>query len=249
MSMQAPTSVATVTLVTVTSAVLLLPSAAHAKPAKAPPATRMVVTETDCTVERLGTSIAPEMIGEPVSAVTLTQVAWVAAAGANPAYCQVTGAMTPIDSAAPNINFRVAMPSRWTYRYAQLGGGGMNGSIPGLTGGEGGSYLSLLDRMGRAQVDGFARLYVTPMTGHGLTGNNYNVNGDGVSIPSAAIPSSFDRVQAIVDWVENGIAPPNSATVTSSTKSLPLCSYPAYPRYLGGGLPTTVASSYTCATD
>jgi feruloyl esterase len=554
------------------AAITALP-AAYAKPDKAPPSTPVVVSATDCTAERLGTSIAPELIGEPVAAVTLTLLRWAPAAGANPAYCEVTGSMAPIDPAAPNINFRVAMPSSWAYRYAQLGGGGMNGSIPGLTGGEGGPYLargwttagsdsghqfvqgntwalndeamknlaymqmkktydaaqvlmarlygakpaykywigssqggregltmakkypsafdgivanvpivsfsslmlapewiriqekplanwvtqakrtaisthvisrcdgldgladgivnnyqacralfdvnqgalgrqpwadkrcpggidpnpadtsanacltdgqistmqfvhtryhyatplafntrsfgmwvpgtdpggsglivpvryfgqegaaanapvhshlgiagvtgflmqdlsanpldyveggiyndrrieiseyldathpdltafskqggklivrigtndslaspgaqldfyqSLLDRMGRNAVDGFARLYVTPMGGHGLSGNNYAVNGDGVAIPSTAIPSTFDRVGAIVDWVENGVPPPKRALVTSSAKSLPLCSYPAYPRYLGGALPTNVATSYTCATD
>ena len=105
--------------------------------------------------------------------------------------------------------------------------------------------------MGRKAVDGFARLYVTPMTNHGLGGNNFAVNGDGVAIPATAIPNSFDRVQAIVNWVENGVAPPKTALVTSasSMKSLPLCSYPEYPRYLGGGLPTNVSTSYTCAGD
>jgi feruloyl esterase len=35
---------------------------------------------------------------------------------------------------AKPINFQVAFPSTWSGRAAQLGGGGMNGSIPGLTG-------------------------------------------------------------------------------------------------------------------
>ena len=113
------------------AAIAALP-AAHAKPDKAPPSTPVVVSAADCTAERLGTSISTELIGEPVSAVTLTLLSWMPAAGANPAYCQVTGSMAPIDPTAPNINFRVALPSSWTYRYAQLGGGGMNGSIPGL---------------------------------------------------------------------------------------------------------------------
>jgi feruloyl esterase len=571
--MQSPRSAALLSLVAA-AAIGALP-AASARPGKAPPSAPVVVGVADCTAERLGSSIDASLIGEPVSAVTLTQIGWMPAAGANPAYCQVTGSMSPIDPAAPNINFRVALPSSWSYRYAQLGGGGMNGSIPGLTGGEGagGSYLSrgwatagsdsghqfsqgnawalndesmknlaymqmkktydaahvlmsrlygtkpaynywigssqggregltmakrypsafdgivanvpivsfsslmlapewiriqekplanwvtqakrtaiatevirqcdsldgladgivnnyqacraifdvhqgvpgrapwaakrcpggidpnpadtsanacltdgqietlqfvhtryhyatplafntrtfgmwlpgtdpggsgliearryrgqegaaadapvhshlgiagvigflmqdltvnpldyveggiyndrrveisayldathpdltafskqgsklivrigtndtlaspgaqldyyqsLLDRMGREAVDGFARLYVTPMTNHGLGGNNFAVNGNGDAIPTAPIPNSFDRVQAIVAWVENGIAPPKTALVTSSTKSLPLCSYPAYPRYLGGGAPTNVAGSYECATD
>ncbi|HTG72498.1 MAG TPA: tannase/feruloyl esterase family alpha/beta hydrolase, partial [Terriglobia bacterium] len=44
--------------------------------------------------------------------------------------------MAPVDRAptAKPINFQVAFPSTWSGRAAQLGGGGMNGSIPGLTG-------------------------------------------------------------------------------------------------------------------
>ena len=552
------------------AATLTCEASAKPKP-NTPPADPLVVTAAECNSTRLGVAISPVDIGEPVSAVTLNEWTWVAAGGGNPAHCRVTGAMAPIDPAAPNINFRVVMPSSWTYRYVQLGGGGMNGSIPGLTGGEngvtylsrgwvaagsdsghqngagnewalndeamknlgymqmkktrdaaqvlirrmygskpffsywvgtsqggregltmakfypadfdgiavnvpivnfsslmlgpelmriqekplanwvtqakrtaiatevirqcdgldglldgivnnyqacravfdvsqpplgrqpwaakrcpggidpnpadttaaacftdgqistlqfthmrywfatplafnnrsfgmwlpgtdpGGSglieprryqgqegataaspvhshlgilgvtgflfqdlaanpldyveggplndrrvyisefldathpdltafrkhggrliarigtndtlaspgsqldyYQSLLNRMGREAVDEFARLYVTPMTNHGLGGNNFPVNGAGVAIPSSAIPSTFNRVQALIDWVEQGVAPAKTALVTSATRSLPLCSYPAYPRYLGVGA-TTDAASYECA--
>jgi|SRR5580698_1519515 hypothetical protein len=40
-------------------------------------------------------------------------------------------------------------------------------------------YQSMLDKMGRSKVDSFARLYVLPQTGHGLTGTNYTTDGDG----------------------------------------------------------------------
>ena len=73
------------------------------------------------------------------------------------------------------------------------------------------------------------------------------MNGAGVAIPLSAIPSTFNRVQALIDWVEQGVAPGKTALVTSATRSLPLCSYPAYPRYLGVGA-TTDAASYECAT-
>jgi feruloyl esterase len=44
--------------------------------------------------------------------------------------------MMPVDRSptAKPINFQVAFPSTWSGRAAQLGGGGMNGTIPGLTG-------------------------------------------------------------------------------------------------------------------
>ncbi|NUZ04818.1 tannase/feruloyl esterase family alpha/beta hydrolase [Schlegelella sp. ID0723] len=95
-----------------------------------------VITQADCNAAKLGTAIPTSAIGEPVSGVNLTGFVWTAAPanGSNQAYCRVNGNMTPIDPAAPNINFGVTLPQRWAYRYAQMGGGGMNGSVPGLAG-------------------------------------------------------------------------------------------------------------------
>jgi pimeloyl-ACP methyl ester carboxylesterase len=105
-------------------------------------------------------------------------------------------------------------------------------------------YQSVIDKMGRTAVDGFARFFVVPQAGHGLTGSSYTTNGDGKAIPATQIPSRFDRVAMLLDWVEKGIAPPKSATVTGTAGTLPLCSYPSYPRY-NSGAPTD-AASYTC---
>ena len=55
--------------------------------------------------------------------------------GSNPAYCSVNGAMAPVEANAKPINFQVVLPASWSRRAAQLGGGGMNGSIPNLLGG------------------------------------------------------------------------------------------------------------------
>jgi feruloyl esterase len=106
-------------------------------------------------------------------------------------------------------------------------------------------YQSVLDKMGRGSVDDFARFYVIPQTGHGLTGSSYTVNGDGAAIPAAQIPSRFDRVAMLLEWVEKGTAPAKSATVTGNAGTLPLCSYPTYPKYNSG--PSASAASYTCA--
>jgi hypothetical protein len=105
-------------------------------------------------------------------------------------------------------------------------------------------YQALLDKMGRASVDSFARLFVIPQAGHGLRGNNYATDGDGKSITATAIPSTWDRVSLLVNWVEKGVAPGKSEIVTAGEKSLPLCSYPTYPKYVSG--PTNAASSYSC---
>ena len=107
-------------------------------------------------------------------------------------------------------------------------------------------YQAVLDRMGRANVDRFARFFVMPQTGHGLSGNNYGVDGTGKEIPSLAIPNRYDQIGLLINWVENGVAPEMSVTVTAGDRSLPLCSYPSYPRFRAGA--PGAASSYECAT-
>src|SRR5262249_60406941 len=89
------------------------------------------------------------------------------------------------------------------------------------------------------------RLYVIPQVGHGLTGRNYDVDGNGKMIPAVAIPNTWNRVALLTAWVERGVAPGISETVSAGEKSLPLCSYPNYPKYNSG--PVNAASSYTCA--
>ncbi len=106
-------------------------------------------------------------------------------------------------------------------------------------------YQAVLDKMGRGTVDRFARLFVMPQAGHGLSGNSYNVDGTGASITPAPIPNRYDQWGLLFDWVEKKMAPPMSVVVTAGERSLPLCSYPAYPRFVSG--PATAASSYRCA--
>ena len=106
-------------------------------------------------------------------------------------------------------------------------------------------YQSVIDKMGRETVDAFARLFVLPQTGHGLSGNSYGTDGDGKQVAVQPIPNTYDRLGMIVDWVENGKAPGKSVTVTAGERSLPMCSYPAYPKYASG--PAGSASSYTCS--
>jgi feruloyl esterase len=105
-------------------------------------------------------------------------------------------------------------------------------------------YQTLLDKMGRAQVDSFARLFVLPQTGHGLSGSNYSMDGDGKTIATAPIPNSWNRVNLLINWVERGVAPAMSETVTAGERSLPMCSYPAHPRYVSGAV--NLAASYRC---
>ena len=106
-------------------------------------------------------------------------------------------------------------------------------------------FRSILDRMGRSTVDRFARLFVMPQAGHGLSGTSYGVAGDGRTIAPAPIPNRYDQLGLLFDWVENNVAPPMAVTVTAGDRSLPLCSYPSYPRYRRGA--AEAASSYECA--
>jgi feruloyl esterase len=105
-------------------------------------------------------------------------------------------------------------------------------------------YQSLVDTMGHARLDGFARLFVMPQAGHGLSGRNHGFDGEGKAVPVAPIPNTFDRFTLLANWVERKVAPGMFVVVTAGDKSLPLCSYPTYPKYAGG--PASVTSSYTC---
>lgn len=103
-------------------------------------------------------------------------------------------------------------------------------------------FQSVIDKMGQDQVDAFARFFVIPQAGHGLSGSSYGTNGDGQSVPAAPIPSQFDKQRLLMAWVEQNQAPAKTLVVTSGNRSLPLCSYPNYPKYVGG--PAEQASSY-----
>jgi len=107
-------------------------------------------------------------------------------------------------------------------------------------------YQTILDSMGRESVDSFARLYVLPQTGHGLSGRAAAIDGEGNSVEGAAIPSDFDRFGLLQNWVENGVAPGKSEVLTGASGRLPMCSFPEYPRYNGGD--ASAAASYTCTT-
>ena len=106
-------------------------------------------------------------------------------------------------------------------------------------------YQAVLDKVGRRTVDRFARFFVMPQTGHGLSGTSYTTDGTGKTITPAPIPNRYDQTALLFDWVERGTAPPMSVVVTAGERSLPLCSYPSYPRYTSG--PTEAAASYRCA--
>jgi feruloyl esterase len=107
-------------------------------------------------------------------------------------------------------------------------------------------FQSVIDRMGRAAVDSFARFFVLPQADHVLNARTSGVDGDGKEIAVQPIPNTYDRIGLMTGWVEQGRAPGNSVTVTAGDRTLPMCSYPEYPRYASG--PAGAASSYTCTS-
>jgi hypothetical protein len=98
--------------------------------------------------------------------------------------------------------------------------------------------------MGRDAVDRFARLFVMPQAGHGLSGTSYTTTGDGKANAPAPIPNTYDRLTLLMNWVEKNQAPGMAVTVTAGTRTLPLCSYPTYPRFAAGD--ASRAESYAC---
>jgi hypothetical protein len=84
-----------------------------------------------------------------------------------------------------------------------------------------------------------------PQAGHGLSGTSYSVDGTGKTVTPTPIPNSFDRLTLLMNWVEKNEEPGMSVTVTAGDRSLPLCSYPTYPKYVSGSV--TSAGAYTCA--
>jgi hypothetical protein len=80
------------------------------------------------------TAIPAERIGLPTGGATVSATTLVAATATQPEYCQVSGAIAPLDPNAPPINFRVNLPSDWNRKAMHFGGGGYNGSVVAATG-------------------------------------------------------------------------------------------------------------------
>lgn len=116
-------------------------------------------------------------------------------------------------------------------------------------------YQSLMDKMGQKKMDEFARLFVVPQGGHGLSGRSYTVNGEGKSVVLKNIPrpSPDDNVDLLISWVEQKQAPARTLVVDemgrisqdTNVKGYLLCSYPNYPRYVKG--PADMVTSYISA--
>ena len=102
-------------------------------PAPLPPA---VVTLSCAQLVNL--LIPASAIGLPTTGAVITATTTVAANGTGSAavgeHCLATGKIMPVDPTAPDIQFKVALPTTWNSKVLMRGGGGWNGSIPAISG-------------------------------------------------------------------------------------------------------------------
>ncbi|MCA7953666.1 tannase/feruloyl esterase family alpha/beta hydrolase [Burkholderia seminalis] len=73
-----------------------------------------------------GLAIPASSIAEPTGGATITSATLVEATGE---YCQVNGAIAPVDPAAPSIRFQVNLPTHWNRKALHYGGGGFDGTL------------------------------------------------------------------------------------------------------------------------
>ncbi len=79
-----------------------------------------------------GMMFIAESIGLPTTGANVVSADLIAANAAdntNGEYCKVLGAIHPVDSTAPDINFEVNLPTNWNNKMLQFGGGGLNGNL------------------------------------------------------------------------------------------------------------------------
>ena len=97
----------------------------------------IAAAQTPCS-DLTGMAIPASVIGLPTTGGAVTGATVVPAAGAGAAlvaeYCRVDARISPVDPSAPNILFRVALPTSWNQKALMYGGGGFDGSIPNVAG-------------------------------------------------------------------------------------------------------------------
>jgi hypothetical protein len=107
-------------------------------------------------------------------------------------------------------------------------------------------YEQAVKKNDRAALERNVRFYMQPNGGHG----SYGIS----ATTEEPVPHFLDLFTLLADWVEKGIAPPDSVLATlkgdappyTVTVSKGICRYPQYPRYNGSGDPKK-AASYRCA--
>jgi feruloyl esterase len=113
-------------------------------------------------------------------------------------------------------------------------------------------YDRVVDRLGRAEADTFARLYMVPGMQHCADGPGPNAFGQHGRAPAG--PPQRDVFMALEQWVEKG-TPPSAIVATKYVDddpakgpktSRPLCPHPQVAKYKGQGDPND-AGSFVCS--
>lgn len=97
-------------------------------------------------------------------------------------------------------------------------------------------YEDLVDRFGAPAIADSVRYYLLPGFAH--TTGPFNPLGN----PLGGIPA----LDALENWVEDGVGPGNLITRDAGGRTRPLCVYPSWPRYEGTG-DVDQASNFVCA--
>ena len=108
-------------------------------------APHLALAQTPSTCARIaGLKVPASAIGLPTRGVVITSAQPIAAAGAGNGgygrpgahgrYCRVSGEIAPIDPAAQNIKFDIALPDSWNSKAVMLGGGGFDGVVSNVEG-------------------------------------------------------------------------------------------------------------------
>ena len=94
-------------------------------------------TPLSCT-QLVGMAIPAASIGLPTSGGSVVSATVVAPAGTAPKlipeHCLVVAKISPLDPTAPDIQFKLALPTDWNHKAVMFGGGGFDGSVPSVTG-------------------------------------------------------------------------------------------------------------------
>ena len=101
---------------------------------------------------------------------------------------------------------------------------------------------------GYSELNKFNKLYMIPGYGHCFgVGSLSATNALPADLNSVPLPAPDQLFNALVDWVEKGVAP-GSLELKSANGgvSMPVCPYPQKANYKGSGS-VTAASSYSCS--
>ena len=116
-----------------------------------------------------------------------------------PSTCSLTGTIAPVDPAAPNITFRLNIPTAWNGKAWQVGGGGSNGVIP--------ANLAAMARRGSPVGASYPPDLPSPLAqGYAMYGSDSGHQGSGFG-PGRGGAGAADTLQ----WILNDEAWTNFA--------------------------------------